>query len=280
MTPLPEVEVIRKDLEKEVSGKRFKEVAMHSTAMLTRQRSRPDFVKVLEDRKIEAVSRRGTSLLLTLDNDTTFVLRLAPGARLTRETANADADDDVQFRATFTIGGALHLHDPTDASELYVVPTDELDTVPELSTGGIDPLADTFTWPAFAGELKTRRTGLKKLLSDESFMLGLGDLYSDEILWAAGLAGTRVSHTLTSQEVRRLYRAVFEVLYESVKQGGTSSNDVDGEHTDLFGEKGDYAEQIKVFEREGEPCPRCRRPVERTRIDTDLYNFHCSSCQT
>lgn len=280
MTPLPEVEVIRKDLEKEVSGKRFKEVAMHSTAMLSRQRSRPDFVKALEDHKIEAVSRRGTSLLFTLDNDSTFVIRLSPEARLTRETANADADEDVHFRATFTIGGALHLHDPTDSSQLFVLPTDELDSVPELSTGGIDPLADTFTWPAFAGELKSRRTGLKKLLSDESFIVGLGDLYSDEILWAAGLAGTRVSNTLTSQEVRRLYRAVFEVLYESVKQGGTSSSEFDGEHTDLFGEKGDYADQIKVFEREGEPCSRCRRSVERTRIDTDLYNFHCPSCQS
>ena len=280
MTPLPEVEVIRKDLEKEVAGKRIKDVVMESTAMLTRQRSRPDFVKALEERKIETVMRRGTSLLFALDNDTTLVMRLATEARLTRETANAEADRDVQFQATFTTGGSLHLHDPTESSQVFVLPSGELDSVPELSTGGIDPLADTFTWPAFAGELKTRRTGLKKLFCDESFILGLGDLYSDEILWAAGLSGSRVSNTLTSQEVRRLYRSVFEVLYEAVKQGGTSSSEFEGDHTDLFGEKGDYAEQIRVFQREGEPCPRCRRPVERTRIDRDLYSFHCGSCQT
>lgn len=280
MTLLPEVEVIRKDLEKEVSGKRFKGVTVEVASMVGRHRNRPDFVKALEERKIESVSRRGTYLLFTLDDDTTLVVRLSTQARLTRETVNAEPEEDVQFLAVFTTGGALHLHDSSKSSELYVIASSEIDSVAELSAGGIDPLADTFTWPAFAGELKARRTGLKKLFCDQSFMLGLGDLYSDEILWTAGLAGTRVSNTLTSQEVRRLYRAVFEVLYEAVKQGGTSSTELEGEHTDLFGEQGDYGAQIRVFEREGEPCPRCRRLVERTRIDTDLYNFHCSSCQT
>ena len=280
MTLLPEVEVIRKDLEKEVAGKRFKDVAVEVASMVGRHRARPEFVKALVDRKISAVSRRGTYLLFELDNDTTLVVRLAADAYITRETANAEASDEVQVVMVFTTGGSLHLHDVSKASELFVVPTGELGSLPELSTGGIDALADTFTWPSFAAELKTRRTGLKKLFCDESFILGLGDLYSDEILWAAGLAGGRVSNTLTSQEVRRLYRAVFEVLYEAVKQGGTSSAELDGEHTDLFGEKGDYGEQIRVFGREGEPCTRCRRPVERSRIDTDLYTYHCGSCQT
>ena len=251
MTPLPEIEVIRKDLEKEVSGKRFKDVVLHGTALLSRQASHSDFLNALEEHKIETVSRRGTNLLFLLDNDTTLVIRLGAGARLTRETATAEADDDVRFQAAFTTGGSLHLHDATESSELFVLPSGELDSVPELSTGGIDPLADTFTWPAFAGELKSRRTGLKKLFCDESFVLGLGDMYSDEILWAAGLSGSRVSNTLSSQEVRRLYRAIFEVLYEAVKQGGTSSSEFESDHTDLFGEKGDYAEQIKVFQREG-----------------------------
>ena len=280
MTLLPEVEVIRKDLEKEVTGKRFKDVTVDVASMVGRHRARPEFVKALAERKIAAVSRRGTHLLFELDNDTTLVVRLAAEAYMTRETANAEAGDDVQVVLVFTTGGALHLHDASESSELFVVAADELDGLPELSRGGIDALADTFTWPSFAAELKTRRTGLKKLFCDESFILGLGDLYSDEILWAAGLAGGRVSNTLTSQEVRRLYRAIFEVLYEAVKQGGTSSAELEGEHTDLFGEKGDYGEQIRVFGREGEPCIRCRRPVQRTRIDTDLYSYHCSSCQT
>jgi formamidopyrimidine-DNA glycosylase len=279
LTLLPEVEVIRKDLEKEVSGKRFKEVVV-SDALVARDGTADELAKSLREQKIESVSRRGTWLLFTLDNDTTLVLHLGSEAVVTRETATAEPADDVALLVVFTTGGALHLRDAESSSELFVIGSQSLDTVPELSTGGIDPLADTFTWHAFAAELKSRRTGLKKLFCDESFILGLGDLYSDEILWAAGLAGGRVSNTLTSQEVRRLYRAVFEVLYEAVKQGGTSSNDLEGEHTDLFGEKGDYGEQIKVFGREDEPCPRCRRPVSRTRIDTDLYTYHCASCQT
>ena len=280
LTLLPEVEVIRKDLEKEVSGKRFKDVTVSSEALVSRGADGNELASALREQKIEAVARRGTYLLFALDNGTTLVLRLGTDAVITRETVNAEPDRDVALLAVFTTGGALHLHDANGASELFVIRSQDLDSVPELSTGGIDPLADTFTWHAFAAELKSRRTGLKKLFCDGTFILGLGDLYSDEILWAAGLAGSRVSNTLTSQEVRRLYRALFEVLYEAVKQGGTSSNDLDGEHTDLFGEKGDYGEQIKVFGKEGEPCPRCRRAVSRTRIDTDLYTFHCGSCQT
>lgn len=280
MTLLPEAEVLRKDLEKEVAGKRFKEITLRSAELAPRHDSVEDFTSKLVERKIESVERRGTYLLFVLDDATTFVLRLATGALVTRETATAEPADDVTATILWTTGGALHLHDELQASELFLLESDKLDAVPELSTGGIDPLADTFTWPSFAGELKTRRTGLKKLLRDESFIVGLGDLYSDEILWAAGLAGTRVSHTLTSQEVRRLYRAIFEVLYEAVKQGGTSSSELEGEHADLFGEEGSYADQIRVHGKEGDPCPRCRRSVERSRIDTDLYSYHCPSCQT
>lgn len=279
MTQLPEVEVIRKDLEKEIVGKRFRDVTVKSAAMVSRHGTGADFSKLLEGSKVEGVSRRGVYLLLKLDDGQVLVVRLGAHGLLTRETANSEPDENAQFVATFTTGGALHLVDETKAGELFIVPAHELDAVPELSTGGIDPLSDTFTWHAFGSELKSRQTRLKKLFVDESFMLGLGDLYSDEILWAAGIAGTRVSNTLSSQEVRRLYRAVFEVLYEAVKQRGTSDR-LAGDHTDLFGEPGEYGDHLKVYERVGQPCARCRRPVERIRLDTDLYSYHCPACQT
>ncbi len=279
MTQLPEVEVIRKDLEKEIVGKRFKDLQVNTASMVGRHRNRPEFYKALDGRKVESVSRRGTYLLFDLDNDTVLIVKLGPDGVLTRETVNAEPRKHTQVVTTFTTGGALHLVDASKSSDLFVVDAGEVDDLDELSPGGIDPLSETFTWPAFAGELNTRQTRLKKLFVDETFILGLGDVYADEILWAAGLAGTRISNTLSSQEVRRLYRAIFEVLYEAVKQGGTSEG-VEGEHTDLFGERGDYGAYLKVFGREGEPCPRCRRPVARSRMETDLYSYHCTACQT
>jgi formamidopyrimidine-DNA glycosylase len=276
VTYLPEVEVIRKELEKEVQGKRFKDINVKSANAVARHRNRPEFYKLLDGRKIESLTRRGRLLLFELDEDQTLVVSLGSRGVLSRETANVEAGPDTQFTASFTTGGALHLVDPAKDGELFVVPTAELETIPELSTGGIDALADTFTWHAFAQELVLRAQLLGLLLRDESFILGLGDLYADEILWSAGLSGLRKSNTLTSQEVRRLYRAIFEVLYEAVKQGGIDVPEEDEEDD----EDAEYGEFVKVYERAGEQCLRCRRPIIEVPLETGVVMFSCSACQT
>jgi formamidopyrimidine-DNA glycosylase len=178
--------------------------------------------------------------------------------------------------ATFTTGGALHIVDPTKTGEVFVVEAPERDSVVELRPTGIDPLNDTFPWPAFNAQLKARNAPLKEVLVDETFIVGLGDLYSDEILWAAGLSGTRSSAGLSAQEVRRLYRAVQEVLHEAVKQGGSGESMEDEADED----EAEYSEFVKVFDREGLPCARCRQPIELTQLDNGLQMYACPSCQT
>jgi formamidopyrimidine-DNA glycosylase len=276
VTQLPEVEVTRKDLEREIVGKRLKEVTVKTASLVTHHRNRPELYKALEGRKVEAISRRGTTLAFELDDEHTMVLRFGSNAALTRETATAEPAKDVQVVTVFTTGGALHYHDVEKDGEIFVVPTEELSALPVFAPGGIDPLADQFTWPAFSQQLTARRRKLKPLLVDESFMVGLGDLYADEILWAAGLAGSRESHTLSSQEVRRLYRAILEVLYESVKQGGTA----EAPEGDLDEDAGDFADHIKVFQREGLPCARCRQPVQHGEIEDGVEAYFCRQCQT
>lgn len=277
MTQLPEIEVIRKHLEKDVVGKRIKEVTVKTAGIVGHHRNRPEFARALEGRKIEAISRRGTDLLLELDEGKVLVVRLGVHATVSRETATAEAARHTQVVATFTTGGALHYADSDRDGQLWVIDADELETLPELQATGIDPLADVFTWHEIDQQLKTRRTKLKALLVDPTFMIGLGDVYSDEILWAAGLAGGRPSHTLSSQEVRRLYRAVFEVLQEAVKQG--TSDAASGEAPDPLDDE-DQSEHLKVYGKAGQPCARCRQPIRRGRIDRKLLSYYCAQCQT
>lgn len=274
MTNLPEVEVIRKDLEKDVVGKRVKDVTVKSAAVVARHRTRPDFVKALSGHKIESVDRHGTHLVLRLDEDAALVVRLGSQGNLTRETATAEPGRNTQVVATFTTGGALHVEDPAKDGELFVVDRAELSGLPELSPGGIDPLTDTFTWPSFSHQLQVRDTTLKDALVDESFIVGLGDVYSDEILWAAGLSGSRSSTGLSSQEVRRLYRAVLEVLFEAVKQGGTEPGAEDDE--DVDSEPSGF---IRVYGREGEACGRCRQPIHKGQVGR-RESYFCANCQT
>ena len=275
MTRLPEIEVLRKDLEKDVLHKRIKDVTVKTANIVARHRNRPEFVKALTGRKIQALDRRGTHLVFDLDEDVVLVVRLGSQGTLTRETASQALGKHTQVAATFTNGGALHVIDPLKDGELFVIPRSELDGLPELAPTGIDPLTDTFTWPSFSQELRRRNSPLRHVLKDDSFILGLGDVYADEILWAAGLSGKRPSAELSSQEFRRLYRAVQEVLQEAVKQGGTgepSDYDDDDEY-----ESGDF---IKVYGKEGFACPRCRQPIVKETDDDGSDAFFCANCQT
>jgi formamidopyrimidine-DNA glycosylase len=273
---LPEAEILRKDLEKDVVGKRVKDVTVKATSVISRHRSKPEFVKALSGRKIEGLHRRGTALVFDLDDGAALVVRLGSQGTVMRASASADAGKSTQVVATFTTGGAMHIVDPAKDGDVFVVDAEQRAGVDDLSPKGIDPLNDTFTWPAFNDQLKARAAPLKTVLVDDTFIVGLGDLYSDEILWAAGLSGTRSSAGLSAQEVRRLYRAVQEVLHEAVKQGGAEDSSDSASDDD----EAEYSEFVKVYGREGLPCARCRQPIRHSVLDGGLPSYHCANCQT
>ena len=134
-----------------------------------------------------------------------------------------------------------------------------------------------FTWPTFQYLLAQRASKMKQLLMDQKFISGLGNIYSDEVLFHAGIRYDRLSDTLSSQEVRRLYRAIQEVLQEAIKQRGTTLDDE--AYLDLFGDPGAYGAELKVYGREGLPCRRCRTPIQTVRI-SQRTSYFCPQCQS
>jgi hypothetical protein len=148
--------------------------------------------------------------------------------------------------------------------------------VPELAHLGFDPIEDLMSWDRFGLLLRQRRAGLKSLLMDQEFVSGIGNLYSDEILFSAGLRYDRASDGLSATEVRRLYRAMVETLTEAIKHRGSTL--VDEQYRDLFGEAGDYQGSHQVYDREGEPCRRCRNAIVRARVG-GRSTFYCEHCQ-
>jgi formamidopyrimidine-DNA glycosylase len=153
---------------------------------------------------------------------------------------------------------------------------DELEGVPELSHIALDPLADAFTWLSFSGVVESRKVKLKSLLCDQAFVSGLGNIYSDEVLWTAGLLPDRRSDTLTAKEMRRLYRAMQEVLTDAVKAGGTTLEDQ--AYRNLAGEPGTFQNQLKAYGQEGKACRRCRNPIVRGRWG-NRSTYYCERCQ-
>ena len=130
--------------------------------------------------------------------------------------------------------------------------------MPELAHLGFDPLDDVMSWTRFGQMLIDRRTPLKTLLMDQKFVAGIGNIYSDEILFAAGLRYDRPSDSLSTQEIRRLYRAMVETLSEAVKYRGSSL--ADEQYRDLFGDTGDYQGQHQVYDRDGQVVPPVPQP--------------------
>ena len=165
---------------------------------------------------------------------------------------------------TFQQGGDLRYIDPRTFGEMFVSTADEVGKIKELQHLAIDPLDQVFTWPTFQYLLAERASKMKQLLMDQKFIAGLGNIYSDEVLFAAGIRFDRMSDTLSSQEVRRLYRAIQETLQDAIKARGTTLDDE--AYVDLFGKPGEYASELKVYGREGLPCRRCRTPIQSVKI--------------
>ena len=148
--------------------------------------------------------------------------------------------------------------------------------MPELAHLGFDPLEDVMSWTRFGQLLIDRRAPLKTLLMDQKFVAGIGNIYSDEILFAAGLRYDRPSDSLSTQEIRRLYRAMVETLSEAVKYRGSSL--ADEQYRDLYGVTGDYQGQHQVYDRVGQSCRRCRNPVVKIKVN-GRSAFLCEHCQ-
>lgn len=278
MPELPEVETIRRDLEREAGGKRIKTVEVSGLRSIRRHRNKKSFISRLEGQKVTGVSRRGKYLVVRLDGGGVLVIHLGMSGQLLRaKSAKEPLDKHTHVVVTFTQGGQLRYVDPRTFGELFVTTPDELeDEVPELAHLGFDPVEDIMSWAVFGEQLQRRRTKLKTLLMDQKFVAGIGNIYSDEILFNAGLRYDRSSETLTSQEVRRLYRAMVETLQEAIKHRGSSL--ADQQYRDLFGAIGEFQLQHNVYDREGQPCRRCRGPIVRVKAN-GRSAFLCERCQ-
>ena len=278
MPELPEVETIRRDLEKEAVGKRIKAVEVTGTRSIRRHTTKKQFIARLEGRKITGVDRKGKYLLVKLEGGDYLVIHLGmSGQLLWSKSGKEDKAKHTHVVIGFTTAGQLRFLDPRTFGELFVTAVDELEAeVPELAHLGFDPVEEAISWTVFGEMLHTKKRKLKDLLMDQKFIAGIGNIYSDEILWTAGLRYDRSSDDLTSQEIRRLYRAMSETLHDAIKHRGSSL--ADEQYRDLYGNVGGYAGEHNVYDREGQPCRRCRSPIQRIKLGGRSH-FLCAQCQ-
>ena len=277
MPELPEVETIRRELEREVVGRKVKTVDITGARTIRRQ-SPEEFKEKLEGTKITAVQRRGKYLLLPLDNGSVLIIHLRMSGQLLRNVPKDPLVKHTHVVITFTQGGQLRFIDPRTFGEMFLATPDEISSeIEELSTLGIDPVENPMSWVDFGHLLRQKNTNLKAFLTDQSMIAGIGNMYADEILFESGLRWDRETSSLTTQEIRRLYRSLVEILHEAIKYNGSTLSD--GQYVDIFGKPGEYQNQHQVYDREKQPCRRCRRnDIVRVKV-SNRSTFFCEVCQ-
>lgn len=278
MAELPEVETLRRQLEREVVGRKVKSTEVLESKAVSRHKTKKAFTDLIDDAKLKSLIRRGTFLIFTLDSGNRFIIRPGSAGELRKTPTKHEMEKGTGVVVTFTQGGQLRFIDPSHSGEMWILTPEEVaEGVDEIELLGFDVVDQPLPWADFAKLVLSRSLKLKTFLNDDDLLAGIGPVYSDEILYDAGLRYDRLSDSLTVQEVRRLYRSVVEILHDAIKHNGTTLGEK-GWH-DLHGAAGGYNEYHQVYGRDGESCHRCRDIISKAKFAGRNVYF-CAQCQT
>jgi formamidopyrimidine-DNA glycosylase len=267
---LPEVETIRHDLLSRVVGRTFSHIrVLPGAERVVRWPSPAEFCRALSGRRIEDVSRRGKYLLLHLSDGRCLIIHLRmTGAVLHR---SKHAPDDPYLRIWFSLD---------DSSELRYTDLRKLGSMwlveePEPIVGKLGPDAlEGLTWRTLRSLTEGRSATIKAVLMDQKALAGLGNVYSEEALFLAGIHPRRSAKSLAADDLGRLHKAIREVLLEAMGHRGTSFRD----YVNAEGREGQHQWHVKVYRRTGEPCYNCGTPIERIKVSGRSTHF-CPRCQ-
>ncbi|RJQ25167.1 MAG: bifunctional DNA-formamidopyrimidine glycosylase/DNA-(apurinic or apyrimidinic site) lyase [Peptococcaceae bacterium] len=273
MPELPEVETVKQTLQAKLVGLSFKGVRIFLPKVVQTPAAE-QVEEMIAGTKILKIGRRGKYLLIHLDKALTLVTHLRMTGRLLYCAAGEPTEKYTHVIFYLDNGDELRFADMRQFGRLWVVPESSLGELPALKKLGMEPLEDGFTGEFLKKATKRRNTRIKLLLLDQSFIAGLGNIYTDEALYRAGINPERPAKTLTPREANRLYRAIRTVLQEGIKHRGTTISDfVDGN-----GRAGNYQELLKVYKKAGRPCPGCGKPIERKKVG-GRSSYYCPRCQ-
>jgi formamidopyrimidine-DNA glycosylase len=266
---LPEVETVARDLRPLITGATIVD-AETRWARTLRGLTPEAFADGVAGRRIEGVSRRGKQVVVSLDRDAFLTIHLKMTGQLF--VVRQDTPDDPYVRLVLQLedGREIRFRDIRKFGRvgLYLAADDD-----PFATTGPEPLADSFTVAAFRRRVRGRKGRLKPLLLDQSFIAGVGNIYADEALWAARLHPLRTARTLRPPDERRLWLDLRRILAEAVIRRGSSIDDYTAPEGD-----GEMQEHLRVYQRAGEPCLRCGRPIRRIVVGGRATHF-CSWCQ-
>jgi formamidopyrimidine-DNA glycosylase len=275
MPELPEVEVVRRGLELHVAGSTVERVRVLHSRPLRRHLAGPaDFAARMSGQSIVGARRRGKYLWLALASGDALLAHLGMSGQLLVKARTSPPERHLRVVLELTDGVDLRFADQRMFGGLQIS-SDGAQLPPEIVHIARDPLDPAFDDAGFTAAVHKRRTGIKRALLDQTLISGVGNIYADEALWAAGLHYARPTETLRRTEVHRLLSEVRAVMTRALDEGGTS---FDALYVNVNGESGYFERSLAVYGQEGRACRRCGTPIRRAAF-MNRSSYTCPHCQ-
>lgn len=273
MPELPEVETIREGLEKKVKGKRVNKIIIKSEKSIKAPSSPGEFIRKIEGRILSEIRRRGKYLILELDSKDSLIIHLKMTGRL---IYSSEGEELPYTRVIFIFPDKTQLSftDMRRFGGLWLISDEEFSNLPFLKSLGPEPLENDFTLDRFRELLKGKKRKIKSLLMEQTFIAGVGNIYSQEALFLARIHPEKNVSMLVDREIEGLYNNLLAVLREALSCRGSSIN----AYVDLNGKKGSYESHLRVYGRQDRSCSRCGAVIRKIKVSGRGTCF-CPVCQ-
>jgi len=270
MPELPEVECVVRGLRRRIIGRTIERVTVHLPRIV---RGSPlDLAEHLPGRIFRDVRRRGKLIIIGLDGGLSVLVHLRMTGQLLWLEPQAPLEKHTHVIFHLRSGRHLRYRDQRQFGWIQLAESEHLDQQPQIAGLGPEPLE--IEREAFVRRLRSHRRQIKPLLMDQTILAGLGNIYADESLFQARIHPLSRASRISTVKLNRLHIAVGEVLGKAIDCSGSTVRQFRG--TD--GEIGEFQNHFRVYDRQGQPCPRCRRPIIKIRVGGRGTHI-CARCQ-
>jgi len=271
MPELPEVETVRRGLEKLILGKKISNIDIRYPKMI--KTDLDEFQKEMPGQVIQTMGRRGKYLLFYL-SDKVLISHLRMEGKYFYYPDQVPERKHAHVLIHFEDGGTLVYEDVRKFGTLELLAPELLDSYFISKKLGPEPTVKDFDLGSFKLALKKSKKPIKSHLLDQTLVAGLGNIYVDEVLWRAKVHPSRTSNSLTAQEARKVHDETINVLGQAVEKGGSTIRT----YTNAFGEDGTMQEFHQVYDKAGQACSRCETIIEKIQLGGRGTHF-CPKCQ-
>ena len=259
MPELPEVETVRRGLEKLILGKKISNIDIRYPKMI--KTDLHEFQKDMPGQVIQSMGRRGKYLLLYL-SDKVLISHLRMEGKYFYYPDQVPERKHAHVLIHFKDGGTLVYEDVRKFGTMELLAPELLEAYFVSKQLGPEPTEQDFDLGRFKLALKRSKKPIKSHLLDQTLVVGLGNIYVDEVLWRAKVHPARISQSLTAQEARKVHDETIKVLGQAVEKGGSTIRT----YTNAFGEDGTMQEFHQVYDKTGQACSRCGSIIEKIQL--------------